>query len=67
MKSHLWIEQELAAVARMQRLLLRQDFSDIPELNVALRFVPFSKVGGDYYEVARLTNAFDTDQAGNQA
>lgn len=62
-----WIEKELAAVARMQRLLLRQDFSEMPELNIALRFVPFSKVGGDYYDVARLTNAFDNQQTQNNS
>ena len=53
-----WIERELEAVGRMQQLLLPQDLDDTPGVKIASYFVPHAYVGGDYYDIANLSDVF---------
>ena len=54
-----WIANELNSVAKIQRQLLPQDLSETPGLIIAARFAPYAQVGGDYYDITRLTSDFD--------
>ncbi|WP_455210062.1 PP2C family protein-serine/threonine phosphatase, partial [Kaarinaea lacus] len=53
-----WIADEINSVAKIQRQLLPKDTLITPGLNIASRFVPYSQVGGDYYDITELTEFF---------
>lgn len=60
-KANAWIERELESVARIQRLLLPQDLDNTPGIKVACHFKPHAHVGGDYYDITRLSNILGPD------
>ncbi len=59
-----WIESEIESVADLQNRLLPQDFSKLTALRVAKLFRPYRMVGGDYYDISDLANAFDDRRSG---
>jgi sigma-B regulation protein RsbU (phosphoserine phosphatase) len=48
------IEQDLAAAAKIQRSLLPNDFSSLNGLNVAWKFQPCQKIGGDIFNLIQI-------------
>lgn len=50
------IDQELKAVARIQRSLLPTKLPEIPHLILATDYQTAQRAGGDYYDVLRLTD-----------
>ncbi len=49
------LEEYQRSAAEIQKTLLPTNLPDIPSLNVAWRFIPCEKVGGDLFNVVRLT------------
>ena len=60
-EANAWIKSELEAIGRIQQLLLPQDLSDTPGIEVARLFQPHAYVGGDYYEIVPLSTARGPD------
>ena len=50
------IEQDLSAAAKIQRSLLPKRLSSLEGLNVAWRFKPCEKIGGDIFNLIQLDN-----------
>jgi len=48
------IEQDLAAAGKIQRSLLPKDFNALKGLNVAWKFKPCEKIGGDIFNLIQL-------------
>ncbi|MBF0349712.1 MAG: SpoIIE family protein phosphatase [SAR324 cluster bacterium] len=46
--------EELEQARQTQKSIFPATLPEIPEVNVACRFVPFSKIGGDYYNILDL-------------
>ena len=57
-----WIANELNSVAKIQRQLLPQELSATPGLKIASRFAPYAQVGGDYYDITKLTPYFTDNE-----
>ncbi|MFV2061271.1 MAG: hypothetical protein ACC653_11360, partial [Gammaproteobacteria bacterium] len=56
-----WIESELKSVANIKQQLLPQGEIKFEELNTAVLYEPFELSGGDYYDIARLTDFLKED------
>lgn len=48
------IDQDLAAAGKIQRSLLPKDFNSLKGLNVAWKFKPCEKIGGDIFNLIQL-------------
>jgi sigma-B regulation protein RsbU (phosphoserine phosphatase) len=55
-----WIEGELKSVANIKQQLLPQGEIKFEEINTAVLYKPYQLSGGDYYDVARLTQFLNT-------
>jgi len=49
------LNQEIATVANIQKVLLPQEIPHTPALDVTAWYLPSSECGGDYYDVLQLT------------
>jgi len=63
-----WIASELKSVANIKQQLLPQGELIFEELNTAVLYEPFELSGGDYYDIARLTQFLtpDTGESPNE-
>jgi phosphoserine phosphatase RsbU/P len=50
------LDHELAAAAEIQRHLLPARAPDLPGFQIASRYIPFSTVGGDFYDFVPIEN-----------
>jgi len=50
------IEQDLAAAAKIQRSLLPKELNPLEGLNIAWKFKPCEKIGGDIFNLIQLDN-----------
>ncbi len=57
-----WIEGELKSVANIKQQLLPQGEIKFDEINTAVLYEPYQLSGGDYYDIARLTEFLNTDE-----
>jgi len=48
------IEAELELARKMQSKFLPSDFSDFPQIGIAVRYLPLIKVGGDIYDICHF-------------
>jgi len=55
-QANVWIEGELKSVANIKQQLLPQSELTFSELNIAVMYEPYAMSGGDYYDIARLTD-----------
>ncbi len=58
-----WIASELKSVANIKQQLLPQGELQFNELNTAVLYQPYKSSGGDYYDIARLTDFIKTDES----
>ncbi len=56
-----WIASELKSVANIKQQLLPQGELKFDELNTAVLYQPYKSSGGDYYDIARLTDFIKID------
>jgi len=50
-----WREQELKEIARLQRLLLPDEGTSIPGIELAFKFQVYKEAGGDYFDIGSLS------------
>ena len=50
------IEKELELARKMQSNFLPSDFSDFPQISIAVRYLPLMKVGGDIYDICHFSD-----------
>ena len=51
------IEQEMAIARQVQETILPQDINSIPEVEVGTAYFPAREVGGDFYDLQKLSDA----------